>query len=336
MIRLIVVHLLTAAILIFFTPESAFGSSYQEEFKIHTFIFDTREDELIHNKMPLIQESVDKTLADFSQSSDKPIMIYVHGRGNEPKKSINYRTDCEIGTDYSVNFLMFNWDSFCPICRPVSRAERAAPDLLKLLIWVSEFKNKQKPKNRFVLLAHSMGTIVLEAMTEIRGWEEALAFSENRLFDTVVLTGADADERGHAEWVGKLNRLSDRIFITVNENDGILDWSEGWFARRLGKRFPEKSSVASNANYVVLTGLIDDTHRVFPKSNQHKQENVCKFFDAVLTGSNVNLPDLSETSKPPEYAPNVYKLKKSKAKPSSCFKPQPGHCSISYDDTTHK
>ena len=58
-----------------------------------------------------------ETALDRAFSYQKPVVLFVHGRGNEPEKSLNGGTYVEgnavhkIEQQYDVKVVMFNWDS---------------------------------------------------------------------------------------------------------------------------------------------------------------------------------------------------------------------------------
>jgi esterase/lipase superfamily enzyme len=222
------------------------------------------------------------------------IIFYVHGRGKEPKKSLDDVIP-HLEEEYSAKVIMFHWfPSYKgPAGYPNEEADAAAPDLLNVLASFQKFK-KEHPekfsKIKSTLLVHSMGNIVFAKMMESYKQQSL----EKNLFDTVILNSADADAKGHDQWVKKID-FSDSIYITVNKNDNILGLSaKRQREKRLGQKLEtmlgKDIPLANNANYVDFS-KIDVNHRYFLKGGQDDNPYLEKFYDAVLNGNPVNLKD---------------------------------------------
>lgn len=236
-------------------------------------------------------------------SRDKPVVVFVHGRGKEPNKSLRGATfakglavwKLELGYDCSV--VMFNWDSAFPgisfldrsraLENAVEGSRRLAEFLGELALFEASHPTAAKP----ALLAHSMGSIVLQRAVEGGTWSIA-----GPLFRQVVLSEPDADDVGHSAWLGVLGGY-ENVFCTLNADDKILKRSDdarpaGAHALGLGTTEP----LAPNVKYIDLTsmgalGATDDDHEVFGKAAMNGQVNVCAFFEQALLGTNVRLDE---------------------------------------------
>lgn len=233
-------------------------------------------------------------------ATGKPLVIFIHGRGIEPNKSLRGATFVEglavhkLERGYDVGVLMFNWDSAFPTpwfndrSRALGNTPAAADQLTKLLSRFEQYFFDHPERSRPVLLVHSMGSIVLQKTVEAEGWPQKPVFKH------VVITQPDADDVGHSVWVSKLAAV-ERVFVTQNSDDKVLKKSKddrpaGSHALGLGTQQP----VATNAAYVDLTnmgalGAVDDDHEVFGKGAMNGQLYVCQFLSQALRGEEVQL-----------------------------------------------
>ena len=104
---------------------------------------------------------------------------------------------------------------------------------------------------------------------------------ETRIFENVILCQADVDNEGHKDWVEDIE-AGKRVYITINENDHVLKWSDANFQKdRLGRTV--RSLDASNALYFDFTDgpNVGKTHGLFYKKTN---DTVKSFFSAVLNG----------------------------------------------------
>ena len=230
--------------------------------------------------------SIDQILAKLFDKK-VPLVLYVHGRGNEPKKTEEGKILEKLEHEYGVKVLMFNWDSkgFL-LSRPVDNAKEAAPYLSDVIAKISDYR-KRNPETEHVpvsLLVHSMGNIVLQTAIEK---DLSLTCKDKGLFTNILMTGSDADAEGHNLWVQKL-KANDTIIVTINKNDGTLSWSKHDNGKTpLG--INPKQPLAINAYYLDVTGLVGNVHRLFQKGKQHGQISVCKILTSMLRSETPNL-----------------------------------------------
>lgn len=231
------------------------------------------------NQLPpsSIERTLDRLLAD-----GRPLVLYVHGRGDEPEKTARARILERIEDEHGVKVLMFNWDSRGRLLhRPVDSAGAAAARLAALIERIMTYRATHAPARAvsISLLAHSMGNIVLQKVVE-NG--QRLTDASGPLFRNIVMTGSDADADGHRSWVEKL-RVDGRILITINRNDLVLSWSlheNGNLPLGLTPQPP----LARNAIYLDLTGWAGKAHRVFLKDERQGMPKTCEVISRMLRG----------------------------------------------------
>jgi esterase/lipase superfamily enzyme len=235
------------------------------------------------------------------QASGKPLVLFVHGRGKEPGKSLlggkftKGMAVHKIERGYDVRVLMFNWDSAFKGMNvfdrevPLSHTEAGGLALGQVLSALQAFEASTPGFVRPALLVHSMGSIVVQRALEGGHWPAA-----SGLFSAVLFSQPDADDVGHASWLDALAKR-ERTFVTLNRDDHVLRRSTdgrpaGSQALGLGTTQP----LARHATYVDLTnmgalGQKDDDHEVFGKGAMNGQLYVCQFFTQALTGQTVVL-----------------------------------------------
>jgi hypothetical protein len=83
---------------------------------------------------------------------------------------------------------------------------------------------------KFSLMTYSLGNYLFQNYIIDSAYE-----NETAMFDNIVLCQADVDNKGHASWVD-LIETGKRVYITINENDWVLKWSDANFQKdRLGR-----------------------------------------------------------------------------------------------------
>ncbi len=234
-------------------------------------------------------------------ASGKPVVLFVHGRGKEPGKSLLGGTFTEgmavhkIERGYDVKVLMFNWDSAFHGLNlfdrevPLSHTPAGGAALGSTLTALKQFEADNPGIPRPALLVHSMGSVVVQHALLEGHWP-----AESSLFSTVLISEPDCDDVNHASWL-ELLAARERTFVTQNQDDFVLIRATdarpaGAKALGLGTSEP----LAPHATYIDLTnmgalGKKDADHEVFGKGAMNGQLYVCQFFTQALTGKNVVL-----------------------------------------------
>jgi len=256
---------------------------------------------------------------DAVRTAGKPIVLFIHGRGNEPGKSLRAKKSflglgsavSMLENQYGTAVLMFNWDSKAASMndrsRPLNNMAAAAEELHAVILELQSYYSRNPSMKPVVLLAHSMGTIVVQRYVEKYGWPAG------RMFANVLFTSADADNLEHARWVERISAI-ERVYITVNARDKILNGSSD--LRPSGSRalgLDPGNQVAADSFYVEVyqTGA----HEIFNTGTMKGRPAVCHFFRDVLTGETPDLGALSAKS----VADNRFQLLPSKVKKDLCF-----------------
>lgn len=264
-------------------------------------------------------------------AAGKPLVVFVHGRGDEPAKSLRGGTFTKglavhkIELGYRASVLMFNWDSafrkpfVLDRTRPFAHAGAGGKSLAAFLAALRAWRQAHPGHPAPVLLVHSMGSIVLQHAVEEGGWLNGEA-----IFRHVVLSEPDADDVGHADWLGRLAE-QESVFVTFNADDKVLrkstdDRPHGAHALGLGTDQP----LAPGARYIDLTGMgavgsdKDDDHEVFGKGAMNGQRFVCEFFEQALRGDDVLLDPASNVESVSRG--QVYRLRVEYAPDAPCLK----------------
>lgn len=264
---------------------------------------------------------VEKAL-DQVYSSQLPVVVFVHGRGNEPKKSLDKGTFVEGGAvkkfelHYKVKILMFNWESKAFLqdrSVPLSKMKTSADSLNLVLQKLKEYFYLRPQLKRPVLLAHSMGSIVVENLVKSYGWFPG---STESLFANVVFTSPDTDNASHWEWIEEIGK-KENVYITVNQKDDILEKStdsraEGSAALGLVPMLPFSERV----KYLDTSGLIGGVHEIFNKEKMKSQVFLCEIATRILTGIDPQLS--SKNSKVTDFK-NYLKIKSQIKESDPCF-----------------
>jgi hypothetical protein len=238
-----------------------------------------------------ISTALDSLLA---RSGDtRTIILYVHGRAagkeEEPDKSLKDVVPC-LEHECPARVLMFFWPGAAvggPLGFPEDQARQAGPGLGQALTGLKKYKADNSAKllgRKFVLLTHSMGSIVLEEY--LRSYKAGDLPSG--LFDTVVLSSSASASAGHADWLKKTD-FSGHTYVTANDNDSMNKLIEAKTGlARLGERLEtlsgDKVALAPNALYVDFSKTGVD-HRYCIASGQKGNPYIKDFFRAVLSGN---------------------------------------------------
>lgn len=276
----------------------------------------------------------DKSKYDFSQihlaldkvfSYKKPVLFFIHGRGNEPSKSLEGGFFTEgnavhkLEDQYGVKVIMFNWQSSASLYdreEPLSHMTEAAGNLKRVFTELQSYLNLN-PNKKISLLAHSMGSIVVQTYFQNYGWN-----FKYKLFSNFILTSPDADNLNHHLWVEKISSL-ENVFVTINKDDSIL--SKSTDARKPGVAAlgnTPVSPLASHARYLDLTKMSDrvgkanKSHEIFNKPNMLGQKNLCEVMQSLLSSEIPSLSKATQKTKDSNYLKFVFNIDEN----TPCFK----------------
>lgn len=259
----------TPLCLLLLLTSAAFGQlAFQDQLLVYT-----------NDKKGAPRESV-KDVFVKALTGNKPVVLFVHGRGDEPQKSLGpARLLGLLGgavkkiEQHGVTVVMFSWDSkhgdgredrSRPLANMARSAERFGQVLDELVRAQAELDTRGIRRQPITLLAHSMGTIVLPTYLSRadRRWPGA-----QPLFRAAVLTSSDADREGHHTWVDEIGRV-ERVFVTINPADKVLTESAKDRTRASGPLGQNRGTVrSSRATYIFLR---DGAHELFAKGSHQK------------------------------------------------------------------
>lgn len=256
------------------------------------------------------------TLLDAVYALGKPVVLFVHGRGKEPQKSLRGSTlgkghaVPKVEDAYDSTVVMFNWNSAFPGVSVFDRSDalaatKPAADALFLVLQQLSTYLAATGAKRPSLLVHSMGSIVLQHLVNHHGWPAGPLFSH------VLLTQPDADDAGHAAWLEPIASVED-VYVTSNADDWVLQQSNdqrpaGCKPLGLGTGEPH----APSARYIDLSdmgpfGKHDNDHEVFAEAAMDGQRHVWKFFSQAIRGETVVLDLAANVAK---IDGNTYRLR---------------------------
>lgn len=266
-------------------------------------------------------EEVDKAL-DRVYSTGKPVVMFIHGRGNEPNKSLDKATFVEGGAvrkieeQYNATVLMFNWDSQAFLydrSKPLSKMKQSADSLSIVLSKMWNYFEAHPKLKRPSLIAHSMGSIVVETYVKKFGW---LANADKALFSRIFFTSPDADNLNHWVWLTEIGR-NEKVYLSVNKSDDILEKSNDERdngAKPLGLK--PILPYAENITYLDITSVGGGMHESYNKSNMKSQAFFCQIFDRIIKGTD---PRLSAKNTTKTDVANYLLVKASVNKKDACF-----------------
>lgn len=234
------------------------------------------------------------TLASDRSPQPKAFVVYVHGRGNEPKKSF---ADSILGRSNrllekieqsGVLVLGVNWDSKALVGRPIPEAEEAGPLLGRVVVGIDAHRSAHPElwrERKVVLLAHSMGGFVVRSAMRDR----AAAAVINRTFDIKVISASDVPADGHEAWIPR--DPPGATYVLSNPRDKVLKRS---MKRRKHRTGPDgglrlglldlRRSPDTVPGVIYLQLSAGERHRVFTKSGANGNAHVCKVVESLLNG----------------------------------------------------
>lgn len=217
----------------------------------------------------------------------KNCLFFVHGYNKPFEETLEQAW--KLQTRYNLEVVLFSWPSNTggtPIeeyknVKRVARTSTGAIDssFEKLAKYVQMPFNKEALMSCNVslnLMTYSMGNFLFQSYVEGSTYD-----GETRMFSNVILCQADCDNDGHEKWVENI-QAGKRVYITINENDKILGWSDANFQKdRLGRT--SRNLIAKNAVYFDFTESkgMGNTHQIW---GEDTNVVVKSFFKNVLNG----------------------------------------------------
>jgi len=228
----------------------------------------------------------DIVAASLRDAPGRPIVLYVHGRGNEPSKSLKEGILRGLSDEYGVMPILFTWPSGKGLF-PEREARDAGPALGDVLGQLRDIRSASAAGLTVSLLTHSMGSFVLEGF--LGNYTGGLP---GGLIDSVVISSSSSTVDHHAAWVEKID-FSPAVFITYGHDDPMLGIAGlGIGTARLGRhgtrQKDEAERTAGNAVYVDFGQAVAE-HRYFVGNGG--QACVYHFFNESLNGRRPDFGD---------------------------------------------
>lgn len=239
----------------------------------------------------------DKMMSQMKKGkTSKKWVFFVHGFNQSFEK--NLKKCYALEKIYGVNVIAFSWPSN-PGGLPVGEYRRARKNALasvagldrtigKLATYLSERPFDPDCDVHLSFMSYSLGNYLFENFVR----SPAHFDGKTKIFENIVLCQADANSEGHEEWVEKL-KFCKRVYVTINENDKVLDTSDIINPDRIGNT--AKNLDAEGVVYFDFTDgkNVGKTHGVFYAFNcpdlkckplKNKNPVITKIFSRILTG----------------------------------------------------
>ena len=226
-------------------------------------------------------------LKDTLLDSSRNCVFFVHGFNQSFAK--NLEKSLAIEKTHGVEVVAFSWPSNpggfktreYRDAKRIAKSSVGALDatLEKLGTYLKEPFNRDALKAcnvKFSFMTYSLGNFLFQNYVRDASYD-----AETNVFENVVLCEADVDSPGHEQWVDQID-AGKRVYVTINENDWVLKWSDTNFQKaRLGSTAQGLLSI--RASYFDFTDGPDvgNTHGLFYKETN---DTVKRFFTEVLNG----------------------------------------------------
>ncbi len=270
---------------------------------------------------PPSQQLFDEVLGNINRRKiGKEWVFFVHGFRNDFEN--NLKKCHALEKIYGVNVILFSWPSNpggllisagpTAYWRARGNARASVEALSRTLGALSRYLSNV-PFNpncdvNLNFMSYSLGNYLVEQV--VRSSKHYTAGP--CMFKNIILCQPDVDAEPHNEWVPKLC-FGGRVYVTINEDDKVLDCSDVINPNRLGNTARNYSG--TQAMYFDFTDgeNVGKTHGVFykftyPKLKFGKRKNknlvITEFFQRALTGKR------AEKTNGFKYSPqkNMYEL----------------------------
>ena len=215
---------------------------------------------------------------DAVRKAGKPIVLFIHGRGDEPGKSLRAKKNLiglgsavsMLEDQYGTAVLMFNWDSkgasMKDRSRPLGNMAAAAEGLHAVILELQSYYSRDPSMKPVVLVAHSMGTIVVQRYVEKYGWTAGRIFSER------VIHQRRCGQPGSCK-VGRANqRRRARVHHNKPTRQDVERVVRSATLRKQGPR--ARSGKAACGRLILCRGLPERSPRDFQHGN-HEGQTCC-------------------------------------------------------------
>lgn len=221
-------------------------------------------------------------VSDFERltSEHREILLYTPGHGKTFNDNIMRARD--LSSLYNLTVIIFDWPSNNVFLSKTDRNSRLVHDAyLDAIDRLKQLIHADQPEKKVNLLFHSMGNEVFKSVSR----DEVFSEIAEGFIDNIVLNAPAVHYRGHAKWLNEVKVNSD-IYITMNDNDKILQAASFLRLGRLLGATPKSVLISEKANYVDFTSLVEKEHSYFYGSTQPEKNHpeIFKFYNTLFHG----------------------------------------------------
>jgi hypothetical protein len=228
----------------------------------------------------LVFEACRESLLD----SGRDCVFYVHGFNKQFRETLEQAK--AIHDRYRVATVVFSWPSNpggfiideYRQAQAIARNSTVAFDRTMQLL--SSYIREGFPDECGIslnMITHSLGNYLLEDFIL-----DPIFSGQTRIFDNIVLHQADVDVETHIDWVQEM-RYSRRVYVTFNEWDGILKYSDIINPDRLGNTVPRPPAARPVYFDFSRAENIGTIHQLF-EAGARVNDNVAGLFSRALHG----------------------------------------------------
>jgi esterase/lipase superfamily enzyme len=213
-------------------------------------------------------------------------LVFCHGFNTNFEGSLN--AALKIQEIYKLEVVLFSWPSDGKLESYRSDKGEASQSVYaldrffeKLDDYLKKYQDRRCGQ-KISFAMHSMGVYLFKYLLKSSIYE-----GETLLFDNIIMMSADVNNRDHADWVDRI-KYRNRLFITINEDDFALNFSE-WKGgdeqeARLGNTV--RNLTSNNATYLNFTDarFVDDAHNYFSEDEPLKNAQLKKVFQTAFNG----------------------------------------------------
>jgi esterase/lipase superfamily enzyme len=218
-------------------------------------------------------------------------LVFCHGYNTDFQGALE--AAWRIQEIYKLEVVLFSWPSdgiqtsYRSDKREASQSVYAIDRFFeKLDDYLKKYRDRRCGR-KISFAMHSMGAYLLEHLLKSSIYE-----GETLFFDNIIMMSADVNNQDHANWVNRI-KCRNRLFITINEDDFALDFSElkggDEQEARLGNTLRNLNS--NNATYLNFTDakFVGNAHNYFSEDEPLRNALVKEIFQTAFNGGRAEL-----------------------------------------------
>ncbi|MBN1143657.1 MAG: alpha/beta hydrolase [Bacteroidales bacterium] len=218
--------------------------------------------------------------------ADRDFLVYVDGHGKTFQQVLE--RGFHVSERFAVNMVVFDWPTDnMALKKTAYAASEVAPNFVKAMRELGNFRHEQYPSSSVSAMFHSMGNQVLRNVAKT----SLISYMPKELFSNLILNAAAVNQHHHRKWLEKLN-IQERIYVTINDDDFTLHGAMILrAAKQLGLGY--RGNTAINANYVNFSDVATREHNLFLGKSATEKNNpyIYLFFEQAFHGREVNFSE---------------------------------------------